>query len=169
MNTPPPSSHHRGFTLVEVMIAAMLVALVIGFVFQFFLSSLNTYGESTAKLNVNGDLRNFTELITRDCAGAQTITATANSVTFRYRSGRVITYTLATGTGPRAVTRLDSSTGRTTVEVPRITPIASGNLFTVPAASTNTLIVAGQVSSLAKSRVQKSVQDRFELLLTRRG
>ena len=168
MYTRTPSPRTHAFTLIEIMVAMTILLIVMTLVFQFFLSSLDIYGVSAGKLNVNGDLRQFTELITRDCAKAQTITIIdgGNGVQLQTRNNATTTYTRTTA---GELQRLDSTSGQTRV--------LSRNLLrtetAVPIfASINigsSLLIRGRLSSPSRSRQQSTVQANFEYVVTRRG
>src|SRR5471030_2378450 len=50
----------RGFTLVEIMVALTLMALIFTGLLRVFLQVLNTYYYDTAKIQINHDIRTFT-------------------------------------------------------------------------------------------------------------
>lgn len=64
--TSDKPSDKRGFTLVEIMVAATVCGLVIASVLSVLLQSLKVYGYEGGNLNVNGDIRTFTNDLTED-------------------------------------------------------------------------------------------------------
>lgn len=158
-----------GFTLVEVLIAATLVVVAMAATLQFFLSSMDTYGVAVGNLVQNGDLRQFCQQITRDGTRAQAISLVSNDqVLLTMRDGSTVTYTRAGGTSFGSVTRLDSTTGRSTVVADRIRPPLSGSFFSVRQTG-NGLLVQGRVSSRAQSIRAPELNSTFEFLVARRG
>ena len=163
------SKAKRGFTLVEILLAATIAVIAMGAMMQVFLASLEMYGVSIGNLNQNADLRRFCENITRDTTRAQTITVSgADDVLLTMRDGSTVRYTRAGGSAFGAVTRVDSATGITSVVADRVRPPLSGAFFTARH-SANGLYIHGRVSCRAQSLRAPELNSTFEFLITRRG
>ncbi len=163
------SKSKRGFTLVEILIAASIAVIAMGAMMQFFLASLELYGVSIGNLNQNADLRRFCENITKDATRAQTIALSGgDDVLLTMRDGSTVRYTRSGGTSFGAVRRVDSATGISSVVADRVRPPTSGPFFTTRHTS-NALYIQGRVSCRAQSLRSPELNSAFEFLITRRG
>lgn len=65
-----PTSRSLGFTLVEVIVAVSIMSIVMLFVFRFFITTLNLYSYDHGRVQVNQDIRSFTNEIRNDATTA---------------------------------------------------------------------------------------------------
>jgi prepilin-type N-terminal cleavage/methylation domain-containing protein len=159
----------RGFTLIEVLLAATIAVIAMGAMMQVFLASLEMYGVSIGNLYQNADLRRFCENVTRDTTRAQTITLNGNDeVLLTMRDGSTVRYTRAGGSSFGAITRVDSATGITSVVADRVRPPLSGTVFSTRQ-NDAALYIKGRVSCRARSLRSPELNSDFEFLVTRRG
>lgn len=171
-------SDRSGFTLVEIMIASTILITAIGMILTFLISALDIYGLSVGKLNVNGEVRHFAEVLTRDttraCKVETSTDGTTLTLTYRNKTGTTtgaVTYTHNSATG--TVTRTDLATSVSTVVVRGVSPrTAGGKLFNPlnsTTAGTNTVHVTGFITTKAQSRQQREVRNIFEFAATQHG
>jgi prepilin-type N-terminal cleavage/methylation domain-containing protein len=65
-----PSHRRRGFTLVEVLVASSIMAIIMAVLLRTFLEVLNAYTYDAAKIHINRDLRKFTTEMTENATYA---------------------------------------------------------------------------------------------------
>ena len=65
-----PLKRRRAFTLVEIMVATSIMAMIVAVLLRTFLQVLNTYTYDTAKILINHDIRRFTASMTEDASYA---------------------------------------------------------------------------------------------------
>ncbi|MBS0632459.1 MAG: prepilin-type N-terminal cleavage/methylation domain-containing protein [Verrucomicrobia bacterium] len=63
-STSPVRARHRGFTLVEILVATTIFGLVTLGILRVFIQALNIYYYDTGKIFVNRDIRRFTTEMT---------------------------------------------------------------------------------------------------------
>jgi prepilin-type N-terminal cleavage/methylation domain-containing protein len=65
-----PLRRSRGFTLVEVLVASSVMAIIFAVLLRTFLEVLNAYTYDAAKIHINRDLRKFTTEMTENATYA---------------------------------------------------------------------------------------------------
>lgn len=64
--TPNACSSRAGFTLLEVMVSAFLMAIVMGMLFSILIGTMNAWDGGTSRLQTNSDARMALDMIARD-------------------------------------------------------------------------------------------------------
>jgi hypothetical protein len=164
-------THNRklGFTMVEIMFTMVISLIVLELGMKFVIQSMDSFGVSVGNLDVNYNLRNFTQNVLKDCNRAQTISlVNSDEVLLIMRDGSTVRYTRNGGSLAGSVTRADSATGSTISVANQIEAITGSPFFTTTN-NGSSLLVQGTVISQAKSIRSPRVLESFGFTATRRG
>lgn len=93
----PQLQSEKGFTLVEILVAASIFVIVMTIATGAFVNIMKIQRRVNAKTEALQDLRQVTELIVRDIRTGQVSEVSLNELTVNNQEGEDITYSLSAG------------------------------------------------------------------------